>query len=264
MSDLLRLLSLLAVAAAAGSLFAGPAASGGSPGSGRGSPGPLARSSSKPLAGEVVGIDPGHNGQNYAHPRFLAHRVWNGREYEDCDTTGTQTDGGYAEARFNFRVATFLGRDLRRDGARVVMTRHSNNGVGPCVDSRARILNHAHSDVAVDIHADGGPAGGRGFAILEPVKDKENRHSIASSARFGRILRHAVLADTTMPVSTYDGSNGITHRDDLAGLNLADQPKVLIECGNMRNGRDARLLTSTRFQKRLADAMDSAIRRFLG
>jgi N-acetylmuramoyl-L-alanine amidase len=131
------------------------------------------------------------------------------------------------------------------------------------VNRRARILNHAHPAVSIDIHADGGPPGGRGFAILEPVADGPNDHVINSSAVFGRYLRHAFLARTPMPTSTYDGVHGITHRDDLAGLNLATEPKVLIEVGNMRNRTDARLLTSTRFQEQAALAMAAAIVRFV-
>jgi N-acetylmuramoyl-L-alanine amidase len=212
-----------------------------------------------PLAGRVIGIDPGHNGRNYTDPSYIDHQVWNGRTEEDCDTTGTETDGGYTEARFNFRVATFLAADLRRDGAQVVMTRHSDNGVGPCVNRRAQILNAAHSDVAIDIHADGGPADGRGFAILEPVKDKANRRVVRSSAQFGLVVRRELLAMTHMPESTYDGVDGITKRDDLAGLNLATEPKVLVECGNMRNARDARMLVSTTFQQHIAAAFAAAI-----
>src|SRR5438105_8238688 len=55
-----------------------------------------------PLAGKVIGIDPGHNGLNYTRPAFLSHKVWNGREREDCDTAGTSTAGRYTEARFNW------------------------------------------------------------------------------------------------------------------------------------------------------------------
>ena len=217
----------------------------------------------QPLAGVVIGIDPGHNGRNYTDPAYLNHQVWNGREYEDCDTTGTETNGGYPEPRFTWRVAVDLRDQLEALGATVVLTRHSNHGKGPCVDRRAQILNQAHSVVAIDIHGDGGPSSGRGFAILEPVRDQQNRHVIKSSARFGRILRAAMLRDTSMPVSTYDGTDGIAHRNDLAGLNLAKEPKVLIECGNMRNATDARKLTSTAFQHRLARTFVNAIRRFL-
>lgn len=221
------------------------------------------RAAGAPLAGIVIGIDPGHNGRNYTDPAYINHRVWNGREEEACDTTGTETDGGYTEPKFTFRVATYLAEDLRRAGATVVMTRHNNDGVGPCVNRRARIIDHAHAAVAIDIHADGGPPGGRGFAILEPVKDQVNHRIVRASAVLGRIVRRELLAMTPMPTSTYDGRHGIAHRDDLAGLNLATQPKVLVECGNMRNAQDARLLTSPRFQRRLAAAFTAAVVRYL-
>jgi N-acetylmuramoyl-L-alanine amidase len=223
-----------------------------------------ARASPSPLAGRVVGIDPGHNGRNWAGPAFIDQRIWNGREWETCDTTGTATDAGYTEARFNFNVASDLAKDLRAAGARVVMTRMSNDGVGPCVTTRARILDRAHVNVAIDIHADGGPAGGRGFAILEPVADGINDRVIASSALFGAILRARFVAATPMPVSTYDGARGIASRSDLAGLNLTTVPKVLIECGNMRNATDAALLSSPSFQRIAALAMAQAITSFLG
>jgi len=66
-----------------------------------------------------------------------------------------------------------------------------------------------------------------------------------------------------MPVSTYDGTNGLAYRNDLAGLNLTTQPKVLIECGNMRNATDAKLLTSKTWQLKAASAMLSAINKML-
>ena len=66
-----------------------------------------------------------------------------------------------------------------------------------------------------------------------------------------------------MPISTYDGVDGLQPRDDLAGLNLTTVPKVLIECGNMRNGTDASLLVATSFQQQAASAMAEAITEFL-
>ena len=199
---------------------------------------------SQPLAGKIVGIDPGHNGLNYTAPQIIDQPIWNGQEDEPCDTTGTETDSGYTEAQYNFNVATYLQQDLEAEGAQVVMTRTNNSGVGPCVTTRAAIINDAHADVAVDIHADGGPVGGRGFAVLEPVADGPNDAVIASSASFATIMRDYFLADTGMPVSTYDGIDGLQPRDNLAGLNLTTVPKVLIECGNMRNATDAAILVT--------------------
>jgi N-acetylmuramoyl-L-alanine amidase len=215
------------------------------------------------LAGKIVGIDPGHDGGNFSDPAYLAQQVWNGREYEDCDTTGTETATGYTEARFNFNVATDLAADLRADGARVVLTRHSDTGVGPCVTTRASIINHAHADVAIDIHADGGPVTGRGFTVLEPVADGPNDAVIRPSIRFGTDVHAAILKYTSMPASDYYGNGGVIFRDNLAGLNLTTVPKVLIECGNMPNPTDAALLTRPSFQRELARALTAAIVKFL-
>jgi N-acetylmuramoyl-L-alanine amidase len=217
----------------------------------------------RPLAGKVVGIDPGHNGGNFSDPGFINHSVWNGREEEACDTTGTETDGGYTEALFNFNVASYLRAILIREGAKVVMTRRTNEGVGPCIDRRAQILDKARADVAIDIHADGGPPGGRGVAILTPVPDGPNDHVIASSKRFGRILLHRYTVVTGIPISNYDGSGGFSPRGDLAGLNLTTVPKVLIECVNMRNPTDAARLVKPSFQRLAAKSMAEAITGFL-
>jgi N-acetylmuramoyl-L-alanine amidase len=226
-------------------------------------PSPTPTVSAPPLAGKIVGIDPGHNGGNFTDPDAIARQIWNGAEWEACDTTGTTTDGGYTEAQFNFNVAKYLRADLMRDGARVIMTRTSNTGVGPCVNRRAEIINAAHADVAVDIHADGAAASGRGFTILEPVAVGPNNAVIGASQRFGGDVRQAMLADTAMPESNYEGVDGIMPRDDLAGLNLTTVPKVLIECGNMRNAVDASLLVTARFQRRVASALTAAIAAFL-
>jgi N-acetylmuramoyl-L-alanine amidase len=212
----------------------------------------------------VVGIDPGHNGLNGTRTSSINRLIWNGRGWENCDTVGAQTSEGYTEAQFNFSVAAYLRADLLRDGARVTMTRVNNHGVGPCVDRRAQILNRSNANVAIDIHADGGPPSGRGFTVLEPVPDGPDDKVIAASQIFGRNVRQAFLRYTEMPISTYDGLGGISYRNDLAGLNLTSVPKVLIECGNMRDATDAALLVSPSFQRRVARALEAAITQFLG
>ena len=55
-----------------------------------------------------------------------------------------------------------------------------------------------------------------------------------------------------MPTTRRPGSDV---RTDLGGLNLSTVPKVFIECGNMRNARDAQLMDDPAFQQRIADAL---------
>ena len=197
-------------------------------------------------------------------PTYIDHTIWNGVAKEACDTAGTATDGGYTEAQFNWNVIVDVRHDLQALGARVVVTRPSNTGVGPCVTTRALILDRAHVDVAVDVHADGGPPGGRGFAILVPIRDRWNHRVVTSSLRLAHDLRTSFRSVTGMPWSTYDGVQAIQPRGDLAGLNLTTVPKVLIECGNMRNATDAALLASPSFQRLAARAIVDSVYAFLG
>jgi N-acetylmuramoyl-L-alanine amidase len=224
--------------------------------------------SALPLAGTTVALDPGHNGANGAHASQINRQVvaGTGGFRKACDTTGTETnDGRLTEASFTLDVARRLQRRLEALGARVVMTRTSNDGVGPCIDQRAAIGNRAHADLALSIHGDGGPPGGRGFHVIAPLARRAVSPSIvAPSLRFARILR-ARLEAIGLPRSTYlGGGTGLVQRDDLGGLNLSRVPKALVEVGNMRNAADARLLERPAHRDRLALAFTRAIRRALG
>ena len=248
-----RVLAGLAAASAIAALGAGAGAASASG----------ASTGALPLSGKIIGIDPGHNGRNWTDPAYLNHKIWNGREWEGCDTTGTQTATGYTESRFTFNVALILRRLLQADGAKVVMTRTNNHGLGPCVNKRAFILNRGHAVVSIDIHADYGPSSGRGFTVLEPVADGPNDKVIKPSLRFGRDVHLAFVRHTPMPVSDYYGHKGYIFRNDLAGLNLTTMPKVLIETGNMNNSADGKLLATAKVQREIAHALLDAIIRFL-
>jgi N-acetylmuramoyl-L-alanine amidase len=211
-----------------------------------------------------VVLDPGHNGANAAHPKRINRQVDIGQGMRKaCDTTGTATDSGYAESAYNLAVARETARILRRNGAEVVLTRESNAGVGPCITRRARIGNQEEADAAVSIHADGGPAGGRGFHVIRPTRIEGLTDDIyADSRRLGRVLRDAYEARTGLPRSTYLGT-GLVARGDLGGLRLSDVPKVFVETANMRNAADARKVESRKFRKRIARGIAEGVIDFL-
>jgi N-acetylmuramoyl-L-alanine amidase len=215
------------------------------------------------LRGKTIAIDPGHNGGNYAHSAEINRPVFIGTQSRACDTTGTQTDDGYTEAAYTLDVALRLRAVLQAAGANVVMTRTSNDGWGPCIDQRAAIGNDAHADAAISIHADGGPAGGRGFHVLMPGLVNGYTDDIyAASHRLGVDVRDAFTA-TGMPTSTYYATQGLAERTDLGGLNLSNVPKVFIETGNMRNATDTALLEDAAFRTRAAQQLAVGLDRFL-
>ena len=216
------------------------------------------------LRGKTIAIDPGHNGRNWAHPAEINRIVDAGTLHKACDTTGTSTSSGYPEPAFTFDVAMRLRAILRAAGARVVLTRTSNAGWGPCITERAAIGNRAHADAALSIHADGGPASGRGFHVIYPPSIRGLTDDIATKSRcLALTMRSAYQVGTGMPYATYLGGSGLSVRSDLGGLNLSDVPKVFVETGNMRSSADARLLESPAYRERIAHALGHGIARFL-
>jgi N-acetylmuramoyl-L-alanine amidase len=217
-----------------------------------------------PLSGRVITVDPGHNGGNFTHPVQIGRLVDDGNGEKECDTTGTAAPDGYREADFNWEVAIRLRALLLAAGARVVMTRQSNTGVGPCITERAAIGNRAHSDAAISIHADGGPPGGSGFAVLTPapIPSRANRAIIAPSLRLAVALRSS-LERIGLHASTYDGVDGIAPRTDLGGLNLSRVPKVFVEVANMQNAADEAPMQRPAYRQRVARALLAGLERFL-
>jgi N-acetylmuramoyl-L-alanine amidase len=63
--------------------------------------------------------------------------------------------------------------------------------------------------------------------------------------------------------STYRGTNGLYGRADLAGLNLAKYPSILIELGNMKNQHEAAVMTTAEGRAQYADAVVKGITAYL-
>ena len=222
------------------------------------------------LAGAVVVLDPGHDGGNARAPGVINRLVDIGTGRKACDTAGTETAAGYPEHAFTWDLATRLAARLRAAGARVVLTRDGDSGVGPCITQRAEIGNRAARDapagtavVALSLHADGGPAAGVGFHVIEPLPVPGNAAVVEPSLRLGAAVRAAFRRGTGERVSTYTGTDGITRRNDLGGLNLSRIPKVFLECGNMRNPQDAARLADPAWRERAAAALVQGLQRYL-
>lgn len=84
---------------------------------------------------------------------------------------GTETNDGYTETLFNWKVGVALKDALESRGITVIMTRSSNDGVGPCVNERAAIGNNSGADAVVSIHGDGDDASAEGFYALVAEHD---------------------------------------------------------------------------------------------
>ncbi|MGW2474433.1 N-acetylmuramoyl-L-alanine amidase [Streptomyces sp. NPDC001665] len=221
-----------------------------------------------PLSGKTVVIDPGHNPRNHLHTSAINRQVDIGTGRKECDTTGTATNGGYAEAEFTLDVAHRLRDLLRAQGARVLLTYDGDREFGPCVDERARIGNEAHADAVVSVHADGSAVGNRGFHVILPALVRgggaDTSKIVEPSRDLGtRIAGLFVRSTGSSPSNYIGGKTGLDVRKDLGGLNLSTVPKVFIECGNMRDPKDAALLTSPGWRQKAAQGIADGISSYL-
>ncbi|MEU4213094.1 N-acetylmuramoyl-L-alanine amidase [Streptomyces sp. NPDC026206] len=221
-----------------------------------------------PLKGKVVVVDPGHNIHNAEHTAEINRQVDIGTGHKECDTTGTETNSGYAEAAFSLDVAHRLRTILQAQGAKVVLTHDGDRQYGPCVTERAEIGNKAHGDAAVSVHADGAGEGDRGFHVILPASVRGGQADTSAitgpSKELGaRIAGNFVRATGSAPSNYIGKGTGLDTRGDLGGLNLSTIPKVFIECGNMRDAQDAARLTDAAWREKAAQGIADGIKDFL-
>ncbi|MFJ3878106.1 N-acetylmuramoyl-L-alanine amidase [Streptomyces sp. NPDC090077] len=222
-----------------------------------------------PLAGRTVVIDPGHNTGNFQHSAEINKLVDIGTNRKECDTTGTTTNSGYMEAEFSLDVSRRARALLEAKGAKVVFTHEADRPWGPCINERARIGNEAAADAVVSVHADGASSGNRGFHVILPARVKggaaDTSKIVGPSRDLGeRIASNFGRTTGSSPANYLGSGTGLVVRDDLGGLNLSTRPKVFLECGNMRDAKDAAQLMDPQWRQKAAQGIADGITGFLG
>jgi N-acetylmuramoyl-L-alanine amidase len=129
---------------------------------------------------------------------------------------------------------------LSQLGVRTALPEAPTTLWGRAWTSAPRWPNALHPDAIVSIHADGGPPEGRGFHVNyanPPLNDAQAGPAI----RFAQTVRDQLFASGVQP-STYRATDGLYGRADLAGLNLAQYPSIVIE---LKNAEEAAVLSAS-------------------
>lgn len=204
-------------------------------------------------AAALICLDPGHG---------TAPGV--ARQLEPIGPGSAQTKvkdpgGAAGEAPVALAIARRTRALLLARGYRVAMTRDGTGYRGGNRE-RAGFCNERGAALMLRIHADGSPDPGiSGVSTLVPARRRGWTDDIdGASARAGRLVQHELVAAT----GALD--LGVVERSDLTGFNWADVPAVLVETGFMSNRREAGLLRSAAYQRKVAGALAAAARRFLG
>lgn len=203
-------------------------------------------------AAALICLDPGHG---------TAPDV--GRQLEPVGPGSAQTKikdpGGTAgEAPVSLAIARRTRALLLAWGYRVAMTR-DRSGYRGGNRERARFCNERGAALMLRIHADGSTDPGvSGVSTLVPARRRGWTEDIyGASARAGRLVQRELVA------ATGARDLGVVERGDLTGFNWADVPAVLVETGFMSNRREAGLLRSAAYQRKVAGALARAAGRFL-
>jgi N-acetylmuramoyl-L-alanine amidase len=230
------------------------------------------------LPGHVVTVDAGHGGIDPGNPGLYFPR-------------------GIREKDVTLQVSLLLRDELRRRGIKVVMTRQADTLIG-LLDRTSYCT--AECDLFVSLHVDALDnrsrarfAAVRGFHTIiigeENTEDAdriarmenealryESEASTVAGDDLGFILRNLQLNEYLRESAraaelvqqemgrVHTGDNrGVKQSNQLAVLNTARRPAILVEMGYSTNQQDARLLTRRKSQQALATAMADAIVAYL-
>jgi len=129
------------------------------------------------------------------------------------------------------------------------------------VDERGRFADEA--DALVSLHGNGTEdRSAHGFHVIAaPAGGRGDDETAQTSEDLGLALAEALEHAGFDRNPAYDD---LVVRSDLATLNNAAVPAVLLEAGEMRNAEDAQLLTSPQGQERIAEAVVIALTAVFG
>jgi len=203
----------------------------------------------QPLAGYVIGVDPGHQAHSNRELEPQAPGSSTMKKKVSSGTYGRFT--GVREYVVNLNVGLYLQQMLEDAGATVIMT-HTTADVDISNIQRAEIFNDANVDLGVRLHCNGSedPDVHGAFMLCPTSKHPYYAQSKEASAA----ILEAYGAVTGISIK-----KGITYRGDQTGFNWCNRPVVNIEMGHMTNEKEDHLISDVAFQKVMAQGIFEGI-----
>lgn len=203
-----------------------------------------------PLAGVVIGIDPGHqlHGNSEKEPQSPGSDVM--KKKVSSGTEGVKSH--IAEHVVNLAVGILLRDMLEEAGATVYMTRTTAD-VNISNVERAQFFNDHNVDLGIRLHCNGTEDSSVTGAFMLVPADK-NYPYYNENIRAAKLILEAYGDATGISVK-----KGITYRSDQTGFNWCERPIVNIEMGHMSNPEEDLKLTDSDFQKKMARGIYNGI-----
>lgn len=182
------------------------------------------------LAGATVALDPGHGGSD------------SGAEYKN--NSGKQK---YMEKTYTLAIAQYLATKLRHSGARVIMTRKSDQNVG--LKERVKIAESEHADCFISLHLNSSPDQNEGSGVTTYYYHRGQSKTLAHN------LSHQF---SNLPLT----NRGVEFGDFLV-IRDTSLPAVLCETGYVNTKRDFKRIRQAHFQKQVAEDICQGLNRYL-
>ena len=213
---------------------------------------PIAFTKNNPLQGIVICVDPGHQSKSDTQRELRAPAATETNIKISLGTQGVSTK--IMEYALNLEVALKLKKSLEALGAKVVMTRETND-VDISNVSRSIIANNAGAKAMIRIHADAiSNSSLYGYSVLYPGKQYFKDKKIPDESH-----KLADLMNKEFVKTVPGKSRGLFERNDLAGLNWSLQASIILEMGFMTNPDEDKLLNSSQHQSKIVQAISDSL-----
>ncbi|MDQ0194504.1 N-acetylmuramoyl-L-alanine amidase family protein [Paenibacillus wynnii] len=169
---------------------------------------------------------------------------------------GGKDPGGISVSKYNekdFTLSTVLRikKLLEKEpNLKLVLTRSDDSY--PTLQERAKIANDMKADLFVSIHANSIPAGSK-----NNPSGYETYYTRKESLEFAKVVHKYLVPATGL-------SDRSIRQSSLYVTRETKMPAILLECGYLSNMNDEALLFNEDFQQRVAEAVVSGIKEYLG
>lgn len=171
------------------------------------------------LTGATIVIDPGHGGND------------TGATY----VTNSQNPA-YFEKTYTFQLAKKVAQALRRQGARVYLTRNKDEYVS--LGARTRLAERVHADLFISFHFDSSPSENEASGFTTYYYHRKN-HSRAIAQAINKAFNNLSLTNRGV-----DFGDFYVLRDN-------KQPAVLLEMGYINSSKDYQQIKSANYQQKI-------------
>ncbi|MBO4364225.1 MAG: N-acetylmuramoyl-L-alanine amidase [Clostridia bacterium] len=217
---------------------------------------PTATPDPGPLAGLIIGIDPGHQRRGNSEKEPCA--PWDASKNAQVNNgtmkakTTSGTSGKFTnvdEYVVTLDISLKIKAHLEALGATVVMTRETADVDLSNID-RAEICNKANCHIVLRIHCNGAdnPAVNGVEAWIRGNGDGSDEYKALGA--YEKKLAEALL--TYYCEATGATKRNVNTSDNYTGLNWSTVPSIIIECGFMSNEEEDNLLVSPDYQEKIA------------